>query len=620
MKIRLLFLCAIFLCAAATKAQYNAPENMFWAFGDSAAVSFATGAPVAGATQFVGQEGSASVCNAAGTLLFYTEGTNVYNAAHTLMPHGLNISNPYGTYSTTQGAAIVPMPGVPDKYYVFSLGTPYGGGSDPSCKLTYSIVDMALDGGLGDVDTAGIALDLADSLGEKMVTVRGNDCNIWLIVHRRSMPAFMVYEINPAGISSPTVYSFGGYGGTMLSYGLGAIKVSPDRQKLASQSQSVGTTGRTELYDFNAATGAISNPRMIDSGAMFDPYGVEFSDDNTKLYSFLTIFTGSTFFSRVWQYDLSLPTLTDISASRTTIATYSSLMRRDLKLGPDNKIYVCNPAAAPGFLDCIPNPNLAGTACGYITNAIPLGSGACFSGLPNTVQVPPLHISITETNIHLCRPAEGYITLTPTAAGAHYRWHDGTTTPTHTVTTTGTYWVQVYNNCDVVADTFRVVLDTMPVIHAGNDTTINEGDEIVLTATPPGLPYIWSTGTTGDTIHVKTGGLYQVTAINELCLARDTVVVTVTADVQNITQRLRAYVYPTPAHDKITINAEGLQSTATICIYNATGMKVMQQQALPIYGELHLQLPVNNLPAGVYTLRIEDNAGGHIIHKVVVGN
>ena len=108
-------------------AQYSTPQNDFWAFGTSNGVNFLPGiVPHSSATTIGTYEGSASICNNSGQLLFYTAGLNnnaitrVYDRLGNVMPHGANIV-PYNTYSTTQAAEIIPVIGNPNQYYIFSL-------------------------------------------------------------------------------------------------------------------------------------------------------------------------------------------------------------------------------------------------------------------------------------------------------------------------------------------------------------------------------------------------------------------------------------------------------------------------------------------------------------------
>ncbi len=74
---------------------------------------------------------------------------------------------------TSQGALIVPMVDSPGKYFVFSLtcknlytiiSPPLGG------RLYYSVVDMALNGGLGAVEPGRKGVLIDSNLTEKMTS------------------------------------------------------------------------------------------------------------------------------------------------------------------------------------------------------------------------------------------------------------------------------------------------------------------------------------------------------------------------------------------------------------------------------------------------------------------
>src|SRR5580765_3875621 len=96
-KLLLLFL-LIFLSIAELYGQYNTNQNKVWVFGTRAGLNFNTGSPVAISTNINTTEGCASVSNSSGSLLFYTDGHNVYNRSGSVMPHGTSIV-PYSTAS-----------------------------------------------------------------------------------------------------------------------------------------------------------------------------------------------------------------------------------------------------------------------------------------------------------------------------------------------------------------------------------------------------------------------------------------------------------------------------------------------------------------------------------------
>ncbi len=370
---------------ATASAQYNSKYNKVWTFGKKAGLDFTTGTPVpiTSAIDYLYNEGCASVSNSAGELLFYTDGKKVFNRDHMLMPNGVSIV-PFETYSSTQGALIVPVVGSPDRYYVFSIQ--HADFSDTGvCRMMSSIVDMSLSAGYGDVVLSSMSTPIEDSLGEKVIAIAGNNNNIWLLTHRKDSAIFLAYNIDSSGIDPHPVVSRVGTRSSINGYLTGVIKASPNRRKLVSQTWTMGSAclSGTELYDFEPATGVVSNCILLDS--LNSQYGAEFSPDNTKLYTQQN--SGGPIMT-IYQYDLTSSVATVIRSSKTLIATVNGHNGSDLKLAPDKKIYLAGTDDSMSYfsryLDCIISPNLPGLSCGYVSQAIHLSPGTgIYFGLPN---------------------------------------------------------------------------------------------------------------------------------------------------------------------------------------------------------------------------------------------
>lgn len=374
-KISLLLVC---LCALLhASAQYYTNQNKVWVFGDSVGFNFNSGVPTPFKTNFSTLEGSASVSNTAGQLLFYTDGRTVYNKIGTVMPGGDSIVS-FTVNSAVQPAVIVPFINDTSKYYIFSVENAY----DSLGRFAFSIVDMTMDGGMGGIvpGTAGIILD--SGMSEKMISVAGNNCDIWLITHKKSAPQFLAYNITSSGVNTTPIISNIGSLANLNAYASGVMKCSHNRKKIVTVScnwaNPTPSNTAIELYDFNATTGNISNCQTISSyisaAGEGGAYGAEFSPDNTKLYA--TPSWGS-----IQQWDISLPTTAAITASKLTLLNYPDYASGDLKLGPDNKIYNC----IGYFVNCINFPNLPGSSCGLAYHVINIGPKVAQYGLPNTV-------------------------------------------------------------------------------------------------------------------------------------------------------------------------------------------------------------------------------------------
>ncbi|MBC7554701.1 MAG: hypothetical protein H7257_12055, partial [Taibaiella sp.] len=460
----------LFCTGSVVFGQHTILENYKWAFGYNCGVDFISGSPVAFRTNITTNEGSASVSDASGGLLFYTDGRRVWDRTNTVMASGGSLVS-FATTSTSQGSLIIPVIGNPNQYYLFSLEDYSGAG-----RLYYCIIDMTLSGGFGDVVSGTIGTLLVSAIGERMCAVQGNNCDIWLVTHKKGNNNFYCYDITAAGIGSPVVSTVGSFTST-AAYNIGQLRASPDRQKLGSTSYGGGSysasTVGTELFDFDPSTGIVSNNITLDS--LNCPYGIEFSPDNTKLYVCPTGFSGGGGGgAQLFQFDLSAGSATAIRASRTTINSVSSACYPTLKLGPDNKIYMGSMTGTTStFLDCITSPNTAGTGCGFSSRAVTLlSSTTSYFGLPNLfVTVGSGDTTTFRRDTVACIPTtSGTITIGTAITGTGYTWNDGVTTQTRTITAFGTYWVAIVNGCHIDIDTIVVTRQTPTFTNRIHDT------------------------------------------------------------------------------------------------------------------------------------------------------
>src|SRR6185312_3073910 len=148
----LLLICYVALTGTALAQK----QNNVWAFGDQMGIDFNTTPPSAIQPAMITYGGSASVSDTSGQLLFYTQGDTIWNKNNQIMPNGLGLIAPYISNSvdhwTAQGQLIVHLINNPGHYYVFSMETDDDINVDTNAsRLFYSIVDMSLNGGLGDV-------------------------------------------------------------------------------------------------------------------------------------------------------------------------------------------------------------------------------------------------------------------------------------------------------------------------------------------------------------------------------------------------------------------------------------------------------------------------------------
>lgn len=134
----------------------------------------------------------------------------------------------------------------------------------------------------------------------------------------------------------------------------------------------------------------------------------------------------------------------------------------------------------------------------------------------DTVQVAYYPYPVIELgpNRTLCTGTS--LTLDAGNPGATYLWHNSSTAPTITVSQAGTYAVTVSSNGCSTSDNITISTLAPPSAFVlGRDTTICQGDTLVLNATQPNIEaYVWLNGFTEPVYDVTESGVYLVSWIN----------------------------------------------------------------------------------------------------------
>ena len=473
-----------------------------WYFGYNAGLDFNTDPPTPISGKLSTEEGCASICDAAGNLLFYTDGESVWNANHELMPDGTGLN---GRGTPTQSAIIIPLPGSLNQYYIFtSPGIP-----NPELKASYSIADMSEDNGLGDIIQKNIPLP--NKTTERITAVRKfGDENFWIIIREHNNPVFYSYRISAGGVDLQPVVS--NVGISDLSTDQGYLKASHRGNKLALATSSICTI---EIFDFDNKTGSICNPIKIKIPKEYT-YGLEFSPDDSKLY----FATWESQNSSIYQVNLKNDHPDSIINSVTCIANNNNTVTGALQLGPDGKIYAALYNSM--FLGVINNPDSTGVSCNYINKQITLQNKVLW-GLPNFCA--PVYCTHAEffhrTDTSLC---EGEIlTMNMSTDEAIYHWQDGSTNPIYTITQSGVYWVRITTPCEVLTDTIVVKSIAFPEVYLGNDTVLCTGDSLVMNAFNTDASYLWQDYSKNPSFTAFNTGHYWVRVKREQCVTRDSV-------------------------------------------------------------------------------------------------
>lgn len=405
----------LFLAVAYSKAQFN----NIWHFGNGAGLNFSPSPPSNfSGGQIFQPDNSSTISDGNGNLLFYTNGINVWNKNHLIMPNGSGL---IGNPSAGQSALIVPVPCSKYKYFIFHV-TEF---SSPG-HLNYSVVDMSLNNGLGDVVNGQKNISFGQGWTEKLCAIyNSSNKSFWIVTHKWNNDEFVAFEINSSATVSQTVTTKIGSIHNCGSYGsahdaMGQLTISQDGALIVN---ALTCADKYELFQFNINTGILSNSISI-PGNGDKAWGTAFSNNSKFLYV-TTIFGSS-----IYQYDLNVYNQTSIVNSQFTVHnTFNPGYNFGyMELGPDNKIYVAKPPSS-NILPVISNPNASGVNCNYISNYITLNSGSSTwgtsriaYGIPQITGLIPLTISSTPSST-VCANQSTTLSVSGTSS---YTWSNGT--------------------------------------------------------------------------------------------------------------------------------------------------------------------------------------------------
>ncbi|MCW3076425.1 MAG: hypothetical protein JWO32_1034 [Bacteroidetes bacterium] len=341
-----------------------------WYFGSNAGLNFNTN-PTSPLTngQVSGPDNTTTISDSQGNLLFYTEGQNVLNKNHLVMPNGSGL---IGHNSAGQCAIIIPIPCDPNKYVIFHV-TEY---SSPG-YLNYTVVDVSLDGGLGDVVSTKKNISLGSGWTEKLCAYYNPNGNFyWLFSHKWQSDQFVGFKIDASSIATQSVVSSIGSIHNCGSYGavhdaMGQLTISPNGKKIVN---ALTCQDKYELFDLNINTGIVSNLITI-PGSAGNAWGSAFSPDSKKLYVDNLLNAG------VYQYDLSVFTQMAVPNSQVILYTApgGGYNFGYMELGPDSLVYIAKPGSSS--LTVINNPNVIGAGSNFSLSGPSLGNKSSTHGL-----------------------------------------------------------------------------------------------------------------------------------------------------------------------------------------------------------------------------------------------
>jgi gliding motility-associated-like protein len=486
MNVRQLFLSLVVLMTITTILGAQARQAENWHFGQELSISFSSGTPVPTSPSAMdGFEGVVSMSDTNGNLLFYTNGGGrvspvgtdpdlvqntgiIWNRNHEVMYDMRGLEG--GGFSARQSAIAMPAPSGEDGiYYLFTMeetefnadsvvvSQPLGRG------LSYFVIDMNLNGGLGRVSTADqrVYIPAYEALD---ATPMADGSGYWIICHNANdiNPLFVVIPLTAAGVGMPVEYSTRPVGGK--------LEFSPDGSMLFH---------RGILFAFDNATGIVGTelaefPGVTAQAACFTPDSrfLYATEDRPVLGEIIV------------RYDLRDFSTQAIERLRTS-TDHIVIATAPFQIGPNGNIYFVEQTIVAGNMDqslyglseitCVSSPDPSVNR--YL---VPLEQDAENPFLPQTLPnfvdaifaTPPLvdTIRLAADTIYGCDAA--LIILHTRETGLAYSWSDGSSADSLLVSAPGTYCVTITQECTPVVDCREVRYEstaTNPMLTGSED-------------------------------------------------------------------------------------------------------------------------------------------------------
>jgi len=526
---------------------FSQKEFNNWYFGFKAGITFNFGSPVflPGNPYFSGGwKMEALVSDSNGTLLFFSAGQKVFNRNLVVMPNGDGL---LGGIISGRGPFIMVVPFLNDKnkYYIFTVGFYYGSYTPSVIGLHFSVLNMELNGGFGDIEPGmkNIPVPMGDSAVNQLTAIRHhNNRDAWVVTKRHGLndADYLAYLVTSSGIDMNPVVSPSAihrpYWGFNLNGGMkdDHIRISPDGRFLVSRDSLI------EVCQFNSSTGQVV-PKFTyitnDSGGMG---GFEFSADSRYLYASMSSIEDSAHYFYLVQYDMNNQDSLSFVQNKVIVGDSAGY---SIQMAPDGKIYLNQWEGHQKYLNVINYPSQPGLSCGYQKNVLhlpgqPSNSPFYYMSLCTFLQRYKAYVNHTgnclEDSIRFRSD------IWPPADSIHWDFGDPASgvsnssnlaNPVHLFSGPGTYTVELWvRHNDMRTDTTWVTI-AFPNPQLGPDRTVCTGDSTTFNAGYcAGCSYLWRNLPGGDTIGTTqtytaaAAGTYEVAVTDTNgCTERDTV-------------------------------------------------------------------------------------------------
>jgi gliding motility-associated-like protein len=366
-------------------------EANVWHFGFGYGLDFNSGEAVQITGAMSTFEGCTAYCDSSGSLLFYSNGGgripasgqdpgHIWNRNHEVMYDMQGLEG--GGMSAAQSSVIIPAPGEPNVYYLFTIdeiehyvdATPEILALQPNGRgFRYFKVDMTLNNGLGDVVEADIPVH--DYSFEGLCAIRhANESDYWILINQDTT-GIGVYSVTSEGVALSSVFETD----TPLTGTIKASPISGNSEPLFYAAYSKVVTSGGLLFDFDLSTGVLSDPEQLPA---VGSEAVEFSHNSQYLYATSSgLGTGT---QQLVRYNLASAIEQGVSVASTQEVIADDITAFYMQMAPDMKIYYTwlnsSFQTSIGVINCAnsDSPTVTSEAFSYSG-----GEGELFFSLPN---------------------------------------------------------------------------------------------------------------------------------------------------------------------------------------------------------------------------------------------
>jgi hypothetical protein len=229
------------------------------------------------------------------------------------------------------------------------------------------------------------------------------------------------------------------------------------------------------------------------------------------------------------------------------------------------------------------------------------------------VNAGPLQLSLG-ADTSFCQNLATTLVLDAGHTGATYTWSTGATTQQVPANATGKYWVEVDAGPGCKAtDTINIVVNPLPSVNGISYNRSGATYQFSANGVQNANTYLWIfndgvTSTSPAPSHTFTITPTDVKLVVSNDCGNDTFALQLTTGVEDVNKgELALSLYPNPATDKITVQADGAFFIKEITVVNQVGQVVFKEE---LTGNVKTKtVDVSNLPAGYYILRAGTSDG-----------